>query len=307
MRLASWALTQPLIPKHTHEFLMNNLISQQTKQLADLLNSLHKVNIDKDLSAFLNKVKPWLPTYKGQSFSCQGHERLKELHKKLSYLLALHPSIQQQHPLFFWHQKERIRMIWAKISPNEYIEHWVNQISPYFYRVSDLASLKDTTWSLVSTMDKLYEQDDFLKNNLNELILADLLKNHYFPESDVWVASNVDDRRYGFDTVMIDQKKNVTFIDFTFNDDQTIVEKKQKKIAEFVQEDDRLYDTEFALYLYEKYGLVLKNLSRKWIVWQVDRGRFTYNAIRPYLLQVNSETLVSNIHDSWIKFLEYTK
>ncbi|MBP6256627.1 hypothetical protein KA405_02665 [Patescibacteria group bacterium] len=45
-------------------------------------------------------------------------------------------------------------------------------------------------------MKLLYDNSYFLSNSLHEIILVDMIAKDFFPHCKVWLASNIDDRKY---------------------------------------------------------------------------------------------------------------
>lgn len=240
-----------------------------------------------DVHQLLDKVAYWLPQYESYTsfFKYPNRQVLQHTHKELAYLLVTHPDFLQHHPLFFGLQQEIVKVISQKIWTISEYDHRIQNMQKYLYRLPHFWFIKEKNWFLTK-MQAIYDNPYFLSNSLHEMILVDMIAKDLFPECTVWLASNIDDRRFWFDAIVMSPQQRFCFIDFTFSDDPEKLQGKRNKMKAIAGSKRKLYDSEFAICLFEQMNISLFDKKRKWVVFQVNKTTFEQQWLPDYIQYV---------------------
>jgi hypothetical protein len=271
---------------------VTNFIEQQKVQLIALLNTVSKIQSRADFKQFINMFWPRLSKYKSYtSFkTCVDWKLLQNIHKELSYLLITHPDFIQNHPLFFGFQQDIIKVVSQKIWAIAEYDTRTQNMQKYLYRLPNFWFIKEENWFMLK-MNKLYNDPYFLSRGLSEIVLVDMIAKDFFPHCTVRLASNIDDRRFWFDAIVMSPFKNLCFIDFTFMENKDWLNSKKNKINKLIASKnehwhDNLCNSEFAIYAYEKFDLSVASINTIWAVFQIDKRIFEKQWLPSYLQYV---------------------
>lgn len=271
---------------------VTNFIEQQKIQLTTLLNTVSLIQSRTDFKQFINTFWPRLSNYKSYtSFENYADSKLlQNIHKELAYLLITHPDFVQNHPLFFGFQQDIVKVVSQKIWAITEYDTRTQNMQKYLYRLSNFGCIKEENWFMLK-MNKLYNDPYFLSISLSEIILVDMIAKDFFPHCTVRLASNIDDRKFWFDAIVMSPFKNLCFIDFTFMDNKDWLNLKKNKINKLVSWkneywQDNLCNSEFAIYAYEKFNISVASRNTIWAVFQIDKRIFAWRWLPSYLQYV---------------------
>lgn len=255
-----------------------------------LLTLLKNENIAQsrdDFNQLITKLWFRLPSYDSYTSFLKYNNKhlLQNLHKELAYLLIIHPKFLEQHPLFFGLQKETLNHISQKIWDISEYHTRIDNMQQYLYRLPNFGVIKNDYWFL-GKMREIYDNSYFLSNSLHEIILVDMIAKDLFPHCTVWLASNIDDRRFWFDAIIMSPQKRFCFIDFTFSDDEQKLEEKKSKMKTIARSKKILYNSEFAIHLFEQHAISLIKQKKKWVVFKINKTVFEKQWLPDYLQYV---------------------
>ncbi len=257
------------------------------ERLLEILSTESTIQSKDEFQRLIDKILLRVPQYESYTYFLRYHDKLllQNIHKELAYLLIVHPTILQNHPLFFWIQQEIVKIISDKIWPIAEYENRIHNVKQYMYRVKWFSELKDNT-SFLDKMKLLYDNSYFLSNSLHEIILVDMIAKDFFPHCKVWLASNIDDRKYWFDAIVMSPFKKFCFIDFTFLEDEDWLKAKKDRMNAMGNSKNKFYNSEFAIFAYDNMNISLASRHKKWVVFQVNKSVFEKKWLPSYLQYV---------------------
>ncbi len=254
------------------------------ERLLEILSNESTIQSKDEFQRLIDKILLRVPQYESYTYFLRYNDKflLQNIHKQLAYLLIVHPTFLQNHPLFFWIQQEIVKIISNKIWPIAEYENRIQNVQQYMYRVKGFSDLKNNT-SLLDKMKMLYDSPYFLSNSLHEIILVDMIAKDFFPNCSVRIASNVDDRKYWFDAIVMSPYKKFCFIDFTFKEDIVWLNDKINRMNALGNSKNKLYNSEFAIFAYDNLNISLAGHQKMWVVFQVNKSIFEKKWLPSYL------------------------